>query len=254
MRGNGGAVPIRALVRLVHALGWLLHPRSPALYDFSYLDRLPEERLAPVAGRALGDVDFVVFDTETTGLQPQAGDRLVSLAAVRVRRGEVRREEVFDALIRPGRAIPASATRIHGITDAMVAEAPGPEAVLPAFLAFAGDAALVAHDAWFDLAFLEPDLVRLGLPSLAARQPVLDTRLLSAVVHGHALPDLDTLARRLGVTVQGRHSALGDALGAAEILARLLPRLHSRGIGTLGAALASSRREGVRFGAGRTGT
>jgi DNA polymerase-3 subunit epsilon len=232
----------RRLARLARALARLLEPRLVPHYDFTYLDRLPPERLAAVAAQPLAELDVVVLDTETTGLSPRAGDRVVSLAAVRVRQGRVRRVEIFERLVRPGRAIPASATRIHGITDAMVARAPGPEDVLPAFLDFAGGCVLAAYDAWFDLAFLEPDLARLGLAPLAAHHPVLDPRLLAALVHGPALSDLDTLARRLGVTIARRHSALGDALGAAEILVRIFPALRERGVETLGAALAASRR------------
>jgi DNA polymerase-3 subunit epsilon len=224
----------RALARL------LVH--GPIPYDFSYMDRMTPERLAPYAGRALARLDFVVLDTETTGLRPRGGDRVVSLAAVRVRGGTVRPTEVFDALVRPGRAIPPAAIRIHGITDAMVADAPDPGVVLPAFLDFAGEAVLAGHDIWFDLAFLEPDLARLGLPSLAGHHPVLDTRLLAEVVHGPARHDLDAVARRMGVDIAGRHSALGDALGAAEILARLVGALEGRGIPTMEAALAASRR------------
>jgi DNA polymerase-3 subunit epsilon len=239
----------RRLARLARALGRLLEPRVMPHYDFAYLDRLSPERQAAVAAQPLADLDVVVLDTETTGLSPRAGDRVVALAAVRVRRGAVRRDEVFETLVRPDRAIPASATRIHGITDAMVAGAPSLDDVLPAFIDFASGGALAAHDAWFDLAFLEPDLAQLGLPPLAGHHPVLDPRLLAAIVHGPALTDLDTLARRLGLTIAGRHSALGDALGAAEILVRLLPALHDRGVDTLGAALAASR--GLRPAAAR---
>ena len=230
------------LRRLARALERLLAPRAVLRYDFAYQDRLAPARLAAVETRLLADLDVVVLDTETTGLRPRAGDRLVSLGAVRVRGGAVRHDEVFDRLVHPGRAIPAAATRIHGITDAMVAGAAGPGTVLPAFLEFAGDCVLAAHDAWFDLAFLEPELARLGLPSLAEGHPVLDTRLLAQIAHGHAPTDLDALARRLGVTIEGRHSAVGDALGAAEALAGLLPTLRGRGIFTLGAALQASRK------------
>lgn len=230
---------------LARAVGrFLVHGPTP--YDFSYLDRITPARLAPYAERALADLDIVVLDTETTGLRPREGDRVVSLAAVRVRGGEVRRTEVFDALVQPGRAIPSTATRIHGITDAMVAAAPDPGVALPAFLDFVGGAMLAGHDVWFDLAFLEPELARLGLPSLAADRAVLDTRLLAALVQGSAMEDLDGVARRLGFAIAGRHSALGDALGAAEILVRLLTPLGRRGISTLGEALAAIR--GLRQG------
>jgi DNA polymerase-3 subunit epsilon len=95
---------------------------------------------------------------------------------------------------------------------------------------------------WFDLAFLEPQAKRLGLPSIASAHSVLDTRLMSRLVH-RALPhhDLDTVASRLGVSIQGRHSALGDALATAEVLVRLLDVLRDRGITRLGALLDAMR-------------
>jgi len=184
-----------------------------------------------------------VFDTETTGLSPRDGDRLVSIAAVRVRDGVVKPGEYFDALVNPERSIPPESTRFHGITDAMVAEAPPIGVVLPAFLRFVDGDVLVGHQVWFDLLFLEVVGTRLGLPRLAERQPVLDTLVLAEMVHGR-LDDfgLDTVARRLGVDVRGRHSALGDALVTAEILVRLLALLDTRGIRTLGDALAATRR------------
>jgi DNA polymerase-3 subunit epsilon len=184
----------------------------------------------------------VVLDTETTGLRPEDGDRVVSLAGVRVRRGAVKPSEYFDALVNPGRPIPPASARFHGISDAMVAAAPGMEVVLPAFLAFTGGAALAGQEIWFDLRFLSREAARMGLPPLAETHAILDTRLLSLVVHdGEEEHDLDSVARRLGVPVHGRHSALGDALVTAEVLARLLPLLRKRGIVTLGQALDAAR-------------
>jgi DNA polymerase-3 subunit epsilon len=131
--------------------------------------------------------------------------------------------------------------KFHGITDAMVDGAPTIDLVLPAFLQFAGEAVLVGHEASFDLRFLEPEVRRLGLPSLTAR-PILDTRLLSRSLHGPAEGHtLEAIAARLGVTVTGRHSALGDALTTAEILVRLVALLGNRGVRTLGEALEAVR-------------
>jgi DNA polymerase-3 subunit epsilon len=110
--------------------------------------------------------------------------------------------------------------------------------VLPAFLRFAGDAVIVGHEVWFDLAFLEPEAKRMGLPAIPSGNGVVDTRLCSRLIHG-SLPDhtLDAVAERLGVSIQGRHSALGDALATAEVLVRFLPLLRKRGITTLAALL-----------------
>ena len=131
-----------------------------------------------------------------------AGDRIVSLAGVRVRAGTVRAGECFDALICPERPIPPASTRFHGITEAMVVEAPAIGVVLPAFLRFAEGAVLVGHEVSFDVAFLDRDLQRLGMPPLSAGHPVMDTRLLSRLVHGPGFEHtLEAVAERLGVRV-----------------------------------------------------
>ncbi|HEX9749044.1 MAG TPA: exonuclease domain-containing protein [Methylomirabilota bacterium] len=217
-------------------------PARPELHDFSLFDEI-ERGVTPVdRERPLAEVGFVVFDTETTGLRPEAGDRVISIAGVHVRGGRVKRHEIFDALVHPGRAIPPESVKFHGITDPMVVGAPTIDVVLPAFLRFARDAVLVGHEASFDLRFLEPELRRMGLPSLTGTRSILDTRLLSRSLHGPGEShSLEAIALRLGVTVAGRHSALGDALTTAEILARLLTLLQSRGVLTLGAALDAVR-------------
>jgi DNA polymerase III epsilon subunit family exonuclease len=216
--------------------------RRSELYDFSLFEEI-ERHVGPAEREhRLDALTFVVFDTETTGLRPEAGDRILSLAGVRVRGGKVRRHEAFDTLVDPGRSVPLDSRRVHGITDEMLVGAPPMETVLPAFLQFAGPAVLVGHEASFDLRFLEPEARRLGLPSLAATRAILDTRLLSRSLHGPGESHrLEAVALRLGVTVTGRHSALGDALTTAEILVRLLALIQKRGILTLGQTLDAVR-------------
>ncbi len=217
-------------------------PERPRLYDFSALDPVEPHVSAPDRARALRDFTYVALDVETTGVRPEAGDRIVSLAGVRIRNGLVNRGDCFDALVNPGRPVPAASARVHGITDEMLAGVPSIDVVLRAFERFAGAAALVGHDVWFDLAFLVHDAEHARLASPTPLHPVLDTRALSELVHGPAGEHtLDTVAARLGVTIQGRHSALGDALATAEIFVRLLQLLDRRGIRTLGQALDASR-------------
>ncbi len=215
----------------------------PEFYDFSVLDDMDRHVSAADRPHSLDGLVCTVLDVETTGLDAARGDRIVSIACVRVRNGIVRPAEMLDVLVNPGRAIPPESVRIHGITDDMVADAPVLESVLPDVLRFAEGTVLVGHHVWFDLRFLRMATDQLGLPPLTDTHPVLDTRLLSEMVHGPLeRHDLETICLRLGVAPRGRHSALGDALATAEILARLVGLLRRRGVETLGEALEAMRR------------
>ncbi|MDF2234989.1 exonuclease domain-containing protein [Albimonas sp. CAU 1670] len=189
------------------------------------------------AARPLSELAFVVFDTETTGLDAQT-DAVVQIAGVRMVGGRVLRGESFDALVDPGRPIPAGAARIHGIDDARVAGAPALPEVAEAFRAFCEGAVLVAHNAPFDMAFLRR-LEAAGGPRFD--NPVLCSARLSQRLHAHTgAHTLDDLAARFGVEIPAelRHTALGDAAATAEVFRRMLPLLAARRVRTLGEALA----------------
>jgi DNA polymerase-3 subunit epsilon len=204
----------------------------PEVYDFDLFR--PTEQARSLADRRLAELVYTVFDTETTGLQPSAGDEIIQIGATRIVAGKLRREDCFEQLVDPQRDIPAASIPIHGITPEMVQGAPGIDVVLPAFHAFAQDTVLVAHNAAFDMRFLELKQARTGL---AFDQPVLDTLLLSAVVHPQQESHrLEAIAERFGVPVLGRHTALGDAMVTAEVFMKLIPLLAERGIHTLGQA------------------
>jgi DNA polymerase III epsilon subunit family exonuclease len=122
---------------------------------------------------------FTVFDVETTGMAP-ASERIVELAAVRIDRdGAIRR---FQSLVNPGRPIPAAAHNVHRISDAMVADAPPFSRIARPFLDFAAESTLVAHNAGFDLGFLQESLNRCGLPLWPGK--TLDTLRLIRKTHG----------------------------------------------------------------------
>ncbi len=209
----------------------------PEVFDFDLFQREPSRELAE---RRLADLTYTVFDTETTGLEPSAGDEIIQIGATRILAAKLRREDAFEQLVNPQRSIPAVGIAIHGIEPAMVADAPTIDTVLPTFHAYAQDTVLVAHNAAFDMRFLELKRERCGV---AFEQPVLDTLLLSAVVHpAQESHRLEAIAERLGVPVLGRHTALGDAMVTAEVFLKLIPLLGERGIHTLGEALAASEK------------
>jgi DNA polymerase-3 subunit epsilon len=212
-------------------------PSRPEYYDFDlfrYGDTAVE-----LHSRSLSDLAYTVFDTETTGLEPSAGDEIISIGAVRIVNARLLKNEVFERLVNPRRPLNRDSARIHGIEAAALAGQPGIEEVLPAFHRFCEDTVLVAHNAAFDMRFLE---LKEAATGVRFAQPVLDTLLLSAALHP-SLEDhrLEAMAERLGVQVIGRHTALGDALLEAEIFLRLLPLLAARGIATLRQALDASR-------------
>jgi DNA polymerase III subunit epsilon len=161
----------------------------------------------------LAEIPFVAFDTETTGLH--ATDRLVELAAVRFRAGLVEAE--WSTLVNPGGPIPPEAVAVHGISDAAVANAAPAREVLPKFLGFIEGAALVAHNAPFDIRVMALELLRAGLP--LPDNPVLDTCALSRRL-GIEVPNhrLGTLAQALGVPQGRAHRALTDARVAKDLL------------------------------------
>lgn len=218
-------------------------PDRPLLYDFSYFESVSSAFHPGDRDLRLAQITFAVLDTETTGLRPLGGDRVVSVAAVLLDAGRVRSQEAFDALVNPGRPIPAASTRFHGITDAIVADAPACREVLTRLRRFLGNAPLVGHEIAFDLEFLDAEARRSGLPPLSAGRLILDTRVISLLIHGPSLShSFEAVAGRLGVTIQARHSALGDALATAEILKRLIELAGRRGIETLGELLDALRR------------
>jgi DNA polymerase-3 subunit epsilon len=233
----------RMLLPLAHegealdATAMLRGESRPEVFDFDLFQREPPRELAE---RRLADLAYTVFDTETTGLEPSAGDEIIQIGATRIVAGKLRREDAFEQLVDPQRSIPAVGIAIHGIEPAMVQGAPTIDAVLPSFHAYARDTVLVAHNAAFDMRFLELKRQRCGV---AFDQPVLDTLLLSAVVHpAQASHRLEAIAERLGVPVLGRHTALGDAMVTAEVFLKLVPLLAECGIDTLGQALAASEK------------
>jgi DNA polymerase III epsilon subunit family exonuclease len=187
---------------------------------------------------------FVVVDLETTGLRP-GQSRICEIGAVRV--DGLAPAGTFETLVDPGEPLPRLVASLTGIADADLAEAPGPAEAVRRFLAFAGDSVLVAHNARFDLAFLDREVERLTGRRVAA--PVVDTvglarRLLAGRV---SRASLASLSHFFGTSVRPCHRALPDAQATAEVLIGLLGVAQERGAETIAdlCRLAAPRRRRV---------
>lgn len=201
----------------------------PAFYDFDLFKQAGDT--TEFDHLALTDLSYTVFDTETTGLNPSAGDEIIAIGAVRIVNNRLLKHETYEQLINPKRPIAAVSEAIHGLSNEMLRGQPIIDEVLPQFHEYCADTVLVGHNAGFDLRFLQIKEERTGIQF---NQPVLDTLLLSQVLHPNQQShSLEAIADRLGVTVVARHTALGDALVTGEIFLRMVPLLAAQGIHTL---------------------
>lgn len=185
----------------------------------------------------LAEVPFVVVDVETTGMKPPFA-RITEVAAVKLRGGEMGLE--LAHLVDPGCPIPPFITAMTGISDAMVRGQPTIDALWPLLDEFWDGTVLVAHNAPFDLAFLDAEALRLS------GQPLPNLEVCTVHLSRRAWPrlrshSLDAVASHLGLTFGARHRALGDARVTARVLLRALETLAPQGLATLGDLLRCQR-------------
>ncbi len=164
----------------------------------------------------------IVLDTETTGLDPDTGDRIVELGAVELL-NHLPTGRVFHSYVNPQREVPAEAVQVHGLTAAFLADKPVFKTVAAEFVAFLGDAQLIIHNAAFDMKFLNAELGWAGHGGLPWSR-ALDTLELARRRYPGANNTLDSLCRRFGVDNTGRqkHGALLDSELLAEIYLELI--------------------------------
>ena len=163
----------------------------------------------------------VLFDTETTGLDPLTGDRVIEIAAIELF-GDLPTGRRFHCLLDPERDIPPEASRVHGFSRADLAGKPRFADVVDEFLAFCGEDPLIAHNAPFDFGFVNAELARLRRPSLDGTRMV-DT-LAMAKLRFPGMPNsLDSLCRRFGIDLSARttHNAVLDCTLLAEVYLEL---------------------------------
>ncbi len=233
------ALPRKQSVRLPPAAVPTMPPLKegrPEFYDFDLFAW--SDKAGALEDRPLAELSYTVFDTETTGLDPAGGDEIIQIGATRIVNGRLLKHESFEQLIDPRRPLDPASIAVHHITPEMLEGQPTIAEVLPAFHRFAHDTVLVAHNAAFDMRFLQLKEEKLGI---RFDQPVLDTLLLAAFLLPNQEHSLEALALYFGVRVFGRHTALGDALVTAEIFLKMIPLLAEKGVITLRQAREASQ-------------
>lgn len=171
------------------------------------------------------DGTYVVFDLETTGFSA-IKDKIIEIGAVKVEGGKI--TDRFSTFVNPGVPIPFRITQLTGITDQMVMDAPGIETVLPQFLEFIGEAALVAHNASFDVGFIEQNCRYQDIiPDFTSVDTVAMARILLPTLSKYKL---NVVAGALHISLENHHRAVDDAGATAEIFVRFLEMLEEKGI------------------------
>lgn len=163
----------------------------------------------------------IIFDTETTGLDPQRGDRLVEIGCIEMV-NRVATGQTFHAYFNPERTMPAEAEAVHGLSDAFLADKPRFAERAAELIEFLGDCPLVAHNAGFDFGFLNAELAICGLESVS-RDRMVDTVAIARTRHPGAKLSLDALCTRYGI--DRSHRTMHGALLDAELLAQVYVEL-----------------------------
>ncbi|MFW6120890.1 MAG: PolC-type DNA polymerase III [Petrotogales bacterium] len=177
---------------------------------------------------SLKDRNFVILDTETTGLSPHRGARLIEVAALRIEKCEINERDCYSELINPECPIPIFITRLTGISSRMVKTARTVDKVLPDFIDFLGDDILVIQNAPFDLSFLDHHALDIGLSPV--KNEFIDTISLSRSLF-RGRHNLDTILARLNILPENRHRALGDVLATARAFLQMSHMIGEENIG-----------------------
>ncbi|PYS92875.1 MAG: hypothetical protein DMF64_07390 [Acidobacteria bacterium] len=242
LRDCGGRAPVEQLAELILELPRLDAPTAARLVAELIKDdwrmRLVEQRMVELLGedaeaRALSDTDFVVVDVETTDARTPPG-RIMELGAYRVSQGRIVAE--FKSLVNPETSIPSFIVGLTGISDEMVRGAPRFAEIAPAWLQFADMAVLVAHNALFDVRFLNHELSRVYPGRRMCNAHLCTVKLARRLLPALSNHRLHTIAEHFAVPIRNRHRAPDDARATAEIFIRLLAQLDRQGIRDLASA------------------
>ncbi|MDI6606534.1 MAG: 3'-5' exonuclease, partial [Candidatus Omnitrophota bacterium] len=173
--------------------------------------------------RTIDDIEITIFDTETTGLEPAAGDRIVEIAGIRLKGKQ--KLGTFQTLIDPGRPISAAAFEVNGISPEMLEGAPKPEDAIPQFLEFIKGSFLCSYNAAFDLGFLNSELKIIGRSLWDDIEVVDILKMTRRLMPGLERYALWFVAERLGIKTKQEHRAFSDVeltLGVFEKLRQIM--------------------------------
>lgn len=165
--------------------------------------------------------DAIVFDSETTGFDPETGDRIVELGAVKLKEG-LPTKETFHLYINPGRSVPQDAVNVHGLTTEFLSAFEPIEKTIHGFLDFVGDLPMIAHNAAFDSKFLNFELAAMGMP-IFPEDRFYDSLKVARRLYPGASASLDALCKRHNVSLadRGKHGALIDSQLLAEVIVEM---------------------------------
>jgi len=180
----------------------------------------------------LSELEYAVFDLETTGLYADEGDRVIEVGAVKIKNLKIE-DDVFQSLVNPQRPIPEASSAIHGIKDHEVKNAPLIDEILPRFNKYCGNSVWVAQNARFDLSFILRDMKRMQIPF--RQSVVLDTIGISKILFPYETRhNLDVMMARMGIAKTGeRHRSLDDCRFTAQVLIEFIKLLEKQGIQSL---------------------
>lgn len=178
--------------------------------------------------RHIDEVEFAVFDTETTGLEPDSGDRIVEIAAVRLKGRE--KISTFQTLVNPHRLISEAAFNVNRIGQDMLKDAPDIDAVMPKFLSFIQGACLCSYNAGFDLEFLNNELKLVGRPLLEDVLVVDILKMAKRLLPGLERYALWFVADKLSIKTEQKHRALADVELTLRVFDKLKEALRTKGI------------------------
>ncbi len=177
----------------------------------------------------LTDLEYIAVDVETTGISPR-NSRITEIAGVIISQGKV--VDQFVSLVNPCCEIPSFIERLTGITQLMVQKAPRAEEVMPRFIDFMGDRAMVAHNVHFDFGFIKEEIRRYS-GQVITNERFCTVKLARRLMRGQKRRNLDDLCHALNINISGRHRALGDARACAQVFIRLLQIAEELGLETI---------------------